>query len=107
MNAMKTLCVVLLFLGATAAFGQSSVGVGAVASEPWISELSSHTQRAAQTPMATQESLLENSEYVFARGERPLWEVGTLPRTVPLGDSARVLRKEHETAKKAEIIWQN
>jgi hypothetical protein len=104
---MKTLCVALFFLTATAAFGQSSVGVGALSAEPVITEFSSHSLRAAQTPMATQESLLEVSEYVVAHGERPLWEVGTLPRTVPLGDSARVLRKEHETAKKAEIIWQN
>ena len=104
---MKTMCVVLFCLGAPAAFGQSSVGVGALSAEPVITEFSSHSQRATQTPMANQESLLETSEYVFAQGQRPLWEVGTLPRTVPLGDSARLLRKEHEKAKKAEIIWQN
>ena len=54
--------------------------------------------------MALEQNLLENASYSYARGERPLWEVQPLAHQVPLGDIARALKKEHETAKKADFI---
>ena len=57
--------------------------------------------------MAQEQNLLANSSYSFAQGERPLWEVQPLSHSVPLGDVARRMKKEHETAKKADIIWNN
>ena len=54
--------------------------------------------------LAQEQSLLEHSNYYYAQGERPLWEVQPLAHHVPLGDIARTLRQEHATAKKADIV---
>lgn len=105
---MKTTLMVLGFLCATgAAFGQSSNGASALNSEPQIVEFTSHSRRAAQEGMGMEQNLLQRSINVQAHGVRPLWEVATPAYVMPLGDSARMLRKEHEMAKKAEIFWTN
>jgi hypothetical protein len=57
--------------------------------------------------LAAELNLLGNSSYVYARGERPLWEVGPKPVEVSLGEIARNLRKQHEFAKKAEKCFEN
>jgi len=62
---------------------------------------------ASQHEMAQEQNILEHSGYTYAQGERPLWEFGPVSQPVPLGDSARALRKQHEAAKKSEIVWQN
>jgi len=58
--------------------------------------------------MAQEQSLLQGSGSVYvAEGERPLWEVAPKePPAVPLGDVARAYRKQHETAKKAQFVYQ-
>ena len=48
-----------------------------------------------------------SSVNVQAHGVRPLWEVAKPSEPVPLGDAARLLRKEHAAAKKADIVWNN
>jgi len=53
------------------------------------------------------QNIMEQSTNVQAHGVRPLWEVATPAYVVPLGDSARMLKKEHLSAKKAEIVWNN
>ncbi len=103
---MKTMLFVLCFFCATAAFGQT-VGAGAVSAEPVITEFRSHAGRASQQPMGTEQNLLGQSGFTSAHGERPLWEVATPSQVTPLGDSARVLKKAHEAAKKADIVWNN
>jgi hypothetical protein len=50
---------------------------------------------------------MEQSINVQAHGVRPLWEVAQPAYVTPLGDSARLLRQEHMSAKKAEIVWTN
>lgn len=57
--------------------------------------------------MAQEQSILVRSDYIHAQGTRPLWDFGTVSYPMPLGDAARILRKEHATAKKADIIWEN
>ena len=57
--------------------------------------------------MATELNLLGTASYVYAQGERPLWEVGPKPVVVSLGEVARKLRKEHEGVKKAEKCFEN
>jgi hypothetical protein len=104
MNTMKTTLFALCFLGATAAFGQSAAGGGALSNEVQVFQMASHPQRATQMPMAQEQNLFDRSGYSFVEGERPLWEVQPLSPKVPLGDIARALRKEHETAKKADFI---
>ncbi len=106
-SAMKTTLFALCFLCATAAVGQSSAGVSALNSQPQMLEFPSHAQHASQQPMGPGQDLREASGSTSARGERPLWEVAPASRPVPLGDTARTLRKEHAAAKKAEIVWNN
>src|ERR1700693_191626 len=95
-NAMKTALFVLCFLGATAALGQSTGSAGSATMSSTV-QMSNHAERASQQPLAPEQSLMERSNYYFAQGERPLWEVQPLSKShpVPLGDIARMLRKEH------------
>jgi hypothetical protein len=101
---MKTGLLVLCLLFTSTAFAQASLGSAAMSSQV---QFAVHDERATQLPLAQEQSLLANSSYFFAQGERPLWEVQPLSHAVPLGDVARMLKKEHETAKKAEIVWNN
>ena len=99
---MKTAVLGFCFLCATGAFGQS-VGSAIMGS---VIQMTSHAEQASQHAMAPEQSLMEHSGFSYAQGERPLWEVQPLSqaRPVPLGDIARMLRKEHETCKKADIV---
>jgi hypothetical protein len=55
----------------------------------------------------TEQNLLITSAYTYARGVRPLWEFAPASMEVPLGDMARLLKKEHASAKKSETVWVN
>jgi hypothetical protein len=102
---MKTILFALCFLCATAAaVGQAAGSLSNVA-QP--TQIPSHPEHAMQHSMGQEQNLLEHSDYSYAQGERPLWEFGPVSRPVPLGDTARMLRKEHATAKKSEVIWVN
>jgi len=100
---MKTTWFLLCFLCATAALGQS-FATAAISNEPHPLQMASHPARASQHVMATEQNLLENSTYIYAQGERPLWEVSPVTVAMPLGDVARILRQEHLTAKKANFV---
>jgi hypothetical protein len=109
MNAMKTAVLVGCFLCTTAALGQSIGGsIGSpVMSQPY--QMTYHEQHASARSMAQEQSLLDGSSGVYiAHGERPLWEVAPpeLP-AIPLGDTARLLKKQHETVKKAQFVFEN
>lgn len=101
---MKITCFVLCVLCATAALGQSGAGGSALSSEPVVFRISGHAKHASQTAMAPEQDLLQKSTYLYARGERPLWEVMPDQVAMPLGDVARLLRQEHATAKKASRV---
>jgi hypothetical protein len=105
MNAMKTVLLVFSLLCATAAFGQAAGGGGALSNEPQMVEFHSHEQHASQHDMARVQSVMEQSGYFHARGERPLWEVAPVSHEMPLGDVARIQRAVHATAKKAQVVW--
>jgi hypothetical protein len=104
---MKNTLFVLFFLFCVAsAFGQTSAPVLPNVSAPMI--MSEHPQHASQHDMAQEQSLFgSNTPYSYAQGEQPLWQFPSDKRVTPLGDVARSLRKEHEAARKAEIIWEN
>jgi hypothetical protein len=104
---MKITLVLFCFLCATAAFGQAALGGSALSSEPSMLQMPTHPARARQQPMGEPQTILVNSTVVSAHGERPLWEVAPKKHEVPLGDVARMFRKEHATAKKAVIVWDN
>lgn len=102
---MKTAAFMLCFFCSTVALGQSTGG-GSVGSAVLASsvQMVSHPEHASQQFMAQEHSLLERSNFYFAQGERPLWEVQPLAHHVPLGDIARMLKQEHARAKKADIV---
>ncbi len=102
-----TLCVLGILCFAGMAFGQSAIGASGMSAEPTIYEFQSHAGHASQQGMGQQQDIMEQSVNVQAHGVRPLWEVATPAYVVPLGDSARMLKKEHTSAKKAEIVWNN
>jgi len=98
----KTTILALCFLCATAAFGQISLS-----SEAHPTEFSSHQEHASQPGMARSQNVMEQSTSFHGQGQRPLWEVQPAARTIPLGDIARAVRKEHAAAKKSTIVWEN
>jgi hypothetical protein len=106
---MKTLLFVsaLVLFGASSALGQATVSTYVLSNEPVKIHPLSHPEHASQRPLAAVQSLLENSNYFYAVGKRPLWEVAPKRQEMPLGDVARLLRKEHETAKKATVVMEN
>jgi|SRR5450432_3984034 hypothetical protein len=104
---MKIGVLVLCFFCAATAFGQASGVVSAMSSQPQVIEFTSHTEFATQHAMGNEQNLLETEGYTWAQGERPLWEVAPASHPTPLGDSARMLKKEHTATKKADIVWSN
>lgn len=104
---IKTALFSLCLLGASAAFGQYGSSVAVLNNQPAVFQSPSHPEHASVKPMAQPQSLLEQSGYSYAQGERPLWEVAPEAHVTPLGDIARELRKEHAEVKKATICWQN
>ncbi len=102
-----TLLAICLFCTA-AAFGQAVAGAGAVLqSQPQVYYIPSHPEHASHQAMAEEQSLIAGSNYTYAQGERPLWEVASKKVELPLGDVARMLRQEHATAKKAKKVVEN
>ena len=70
--------------------------------------MSTHEQHASFRPMAQEQNLNGGGNGVYvADGEIPLAEVPLPNRPeIPLGDVARALRKQHETAKKAAFVFE-
>ncbi len=103
-KTMKTTLLMLTILAASVAFGQSA---GSLSSVPQVIHMTEHPMHAEVTAMASERPLVGGGPdtYTVAQGERPLWEFGPFSDPErPLGDVARDLRKEKQTAKKAEII---
>ena len=105
-NVMKTLIFAVCFLCATAAFGQ--VG-GSISAQAQPLRFDFNPQHAMRPPVTEAQSLFDStsSTYTYGQGERPLWEVAEPKYEVPLGDSARALRKEHDLVKKSAKVWNN
>lgn len=105
-------CLFLLGLCAFSAAGASAqllgptYGPSLLNSEPQMFTIPDHPQHAVQTPLAQEQDLLERSTYIYAHGERPLWEVMPPPPPgPPLGDVARSFREEHAILRKSRKIW--
>ena len=105
---MKTALLIASLLFTTAALGQS---IGGALSSPSMSSpyyMSTHEEHASFRSMAQERSLTDGGNGVYvAQGEIPLAEV-PLPKhsEMPLGDVARLYRKQHETAKRAAFIFE-
>lgn len=102
-----TFCVLGILCFAGMAFGQAATLASGLSAEPTIYEFQSHVGHAAQQGMGQAQDIMETSINVQAHGVRPLWEVAKPAYVTPLGDSARLLKQEHMSAKKAEIVWTN
>jgi len=100
---MKITIFALCFICTTAAFGQISTVTNVA--QPLV--MVDHPMHAIQHPMGTEQSVLESYDFTSAHGERPLWEFATVQHNVPLGDTARLLKQEHATVRKAEKVWSN
>jgi|ERR1700674_1819434 hypothetical protein len=105
---MKTTLFALCFVCFTgAAFGQAAVANSSIDSEPQVYAFRIHQGHASQQAMGQEQNLLGASGYSQAHGVIPLGEVATPSRVMPLGDAARLLKKEHAMAKKTDILWNN
>lgn len=97
---------VVMVSGAVAASAQN-IGSSAANSPPQMLTLTDNPQHASQVGLAPEHDLLERGGSQSAHGERPLWEVMPAPKVISLGEIARAYREEHESAKKAVLIWVN
>jgi hypothetical protein len=104
-NSMKKILFTLCLFCATGAFGQIAASV--LSAEPQRIEVPSHEQHAIQQPMGEERTLLIGSTNISGKGARPLWELAPVHYETPLGDTARMLKKQHNQSKKAEIVWEN
>ena len=102
-----TLVILLIGFSASFAHGQSVFTATALNAQPQMIEFYSHPQSAMQQSLAAEHSLLEGTNFVWAQGERPLWEFAPVVNPKPLGDVARMFKEEHAKAKKAEKVWEN
>ena len=103
---MKT-CALLFVVMIVGAASAQSIGGSVSTIQPQMLVLSDNPQHASQVDLAPEHDLLERGGSHSAHGERPLWEVMPAPVVTPLGDIAREMRKEHESVKKAVLIWVN
>ena len=106
-KVMKAIIFTVCLLCSAAAFAQA--GSAGISARPQPVTFDYNAQHAARQPMAEPQNLTDSSAstYTYGQGERPLWEVAVETHEVPLGDSARALRKEHEVVKKSAKVWNN
>jgi hypothetical protein len=92
---MKTTFLVLCLLLATAAFGQY--------------QPPSHPEHASVHALAAEHYVGSGRASTSAQGERPAWDLpqAHVAPAPPLGDTARILRKEHAKLKKARCVFEN
>lgn len=101
MKMTMTLFILCLFL-TTAAFGQY---YGTRTVEPQVYAPPDHPAHASYSPMGQGQSIVGGTSYAMASGDRPASDFPQQPQA-SLGDVARELRKQHEHAKKAVIVWE-
>jgi hypothetical protein len=105
---MKTIfraVVAVFFLFAASAFGQQAAPV--MPNVPVEFTISGNPAHAERHELAQEHTLMASDLYSYAQGEQPLWQFASDKRVTPLGDIARELRKQHDNAPKAEVIWEN
>jgi len=95
---------VLCLLSTTAAFAQYAVS--RTSTEPTSFASPNHPAQASYTPMSQERSVLGSGSYSSAQGERPFSDFPQ-PELVPLGTTARELKKQHAELKKSRVVWVN
>jgi hypothetical protein len=102
---MRTALFVCLLLCATAAFCQSGA---TIPNEIVPIQIFGHPEHASHMDMAKPQVVLQDSSFYHEKGDRPLWEFPAMHRTeISLGEVARRVRRQQETARKSETVWVN
>jgi len=98
---MKTTLFALFLFCAAAAFGQSYPSMNPL-------QFGDHSYHASPQSLAGPTDILGGSSVVIGHGEVPLADI-PMPKIheTPLGDVARQARKDHLTAKKAQVVWES
>jgi len=107
---MKTVLLMSLLLLSVGAFGQccQSTTIAPAVAPPQMGTTWSppdHSMHASRHGLAFEQDLKEPGGVTMAQGERPVWEVYNVEQ-ISLGDAARDYRKQHLTARKAQIVWE-
>ena len=106
---MKSIFLMSLLLLSVGAFGQCCQStIGATLAPPAMGTTWSapdHSMHASRHSLAFEQDLKEIGGVTMAQGERPVWEVYHVEQ-ISLGDAARDYRKQHLTARKAQIVWE-
>jgi hypothetical protein len=104
---MKKTLFVLCLLSSAAAFAQNYGGGGySISTQPVIFEAPSHPAHASYTAMSSEQTVLSNTSYTSAQGERPFSDFPQV-EPVPLGTAARELKKQRADVKKSRVVWIN
>ena len=101
---MKKILLVLCLLSTSAAFGQYFANH--VDAQPQIYRAPDHPAYATYAPMAAERGIAAGGSISYAQGDRPASDFPQAA-TVPLGDTARELKKQHALVKKARVVWEN
>jgi len=101
---MKKTLFVLCLLSTTAAFAQYAGSRTSTEPSPFASP--NHPAQASYAPMSQERNVLGSGSYTSAQGERPFSDFPQ-PEPVPLGTSARELKKEHAQVKKSRVVYVN
>ena len=102
---MKMTLLIFCFclLLTTAAFGQYYGNGRSV--EPQLYQPPDHPSHASYSSLGMEHSIVGWTTYAMATGDRPASDFPQAAQA-SLGDVARELRKQHEHARKAVIVWE-
>ncbi len=103
---MKKILFVFFLLSTAAAFGQYTLGSGALNNQAQSYQFQSHPAHADYAPMSAERSVLPSTTFLSAQGERRASDFPQ-PEAMPLGTIARALRKQHDEMKKSRVVWIN
>jgi len=101
---MKKILLVLCLLSTSAAFGQYFANH--VDAQPQVYRAPDHPSHAAYAPLAQGQGIVGGGGMTYGQGDRPASDFPQAA-TVPLGDTARELKKQHALVKKARVVWEN
>jgi len=104
---MKPVFLALCLLGTTLAVGQAAHSASSQV-QPY--ESPSHPQHAAPHALAMERFILAEANYFSAQGERKISDLphaASQPPAPSLGETARLLKKEHLNLTKARIVFED
>ena len=101
---MKKSLLIFCLFSTSAAFGQYYATH--LDAQPQVYHAPDHPAYATYAPMRQERGITGGGTTLYAQGERPASDFPQAA-TVPLGDTARELKKQHALVKKARVVWEN